>query len=87
MGKLLLMLFAMLALLVVLFAEEMDWIDLKKTFASEEPYSPPPQIGWAWRWHNNDRGLRSWADVTFFEAKPDGNIAVLGSGQCRWPCW
>lgn len=87
MGRILLMLVALLALLGLLLANEMKWIDLKKTFAAEEPYTPPKDIGVMWRWHNNDKGFREWAQVVFFEGQSNGDISVIASGQCRWPCW
>jgi hypothetical protein len=94
MGKLLLMLFALLALITVLFANEMDWIDLKKRFSTEEEYSPPPRYGYIWRTTpGNGQSLTekifgSTTRYEFFQVSSSGEWSSAGGMTCGFMrCW
>lgn len=94
MGKLLLALFAAMALVVVLFANEMDWIDLDRMLAKEEVYTPPPRYGYIWRTTlGNGPSLaeKIFGSVTryeFFQISSGGEWSSAGGMTCGFMrCW
>jgi len=93
-NKLISLIFLALLVLVALFADEMGWINIEKSFAKEESYAPPPRYGYTWITTPGsgesltEKIFGSTTHYEFFQISSSGEWSSAGAMTCGFMrCW